>query len=62
MKKPKKQKKRSIDLHMYGIIDKQKNTMLKISLDLAEIQMEIALMGGLKGHLSECEFNIKLVL
>jgi len=62
MKKTKKQKKGSIDLHMYGIIDKQKNTMVKISLDHSDIQMEIALMGGLKGSLSECEFNITLIL
>lgn len=49
-----------IDLHMYGIFDTRKNTIVKISLDEADIQMEIALAGGLKPHLQECEFDITL--
>jgi len=59
-KKSKKQKSRPIDLHMYGIFDNKKNTVIKISLEQTDIQMEIALMGGLKSHLEECEFDIKL--
>lgn len=53
-------KSRLIDLHMYGIFDTKKNTIIKISLDPVDINMEIALMGGLKGTLQECEFDITL--
>ena len=60
-KKTKKSKKLTlVDLHMYGIFDNKKNTIIKISLDPVDIQMEIDLMGGLKGNLRECEFNITL--
>ncbi len=60
-KKPKKSKKSVlVDLHMYGIFDTKKKTIIKISLDPIDIQMEIALMGGLKGNLQECEFDITL--
>lgn len=63
-KKSKKQVKKAklIPLHVYGIFDKQKNTMIEISLDHTDIQMEIALMGGLNSNLVECEFNIGLAL
>lgn len=49
-----------VDLHMYGIFDTRKKTIVKISLDETDIQMEIALAGGLKPHLQECEFDITL--
>ncbi len=49
-----------LDLHMYGIFDTKRNTIVRISLDPVDIQMEIALMGGLKGTLQECEFDITL--
>lgn len=49
-----------MNLHMYGIFDNHKNTITKISLEHTEIQMEIALMGGLSKNLVECEFDIKL--
>jgi len=49
-----------IDLHMYGIFDTRKKTLVKISLDETDIQMEIALAGGLKPHLQECEFDVTL--
>lgn len=67
MKKKKKSKKQIkkaslIPLHVYGIFDKGKKTMVRISLDHSDIQMEIALMGGLKSNLIECEFNIGLAL
>jgi len=62
-KKTKKSKKPIlVDLHMYGIFDTKKNTIIKISLDPTDIQMEIALMGGLKNNLQECEFDITLSL
>ena len=61
-KKSAKKKRRLIDLHMYGIFDAKKNTITKISLDPAEIQMEIALSGGLNENLVECEFNIRLAI
>jgi hypothetical protein len=57
-----RKKPRFIDLHMYGIFDTKKNTIIKVSLDPTEIQMEIALSGGLNDNLVECEFNIKLAL
>lgn len=49
-----------IPLHVYGILDSKKNVITKVSLDETEIQMEIALMGGLPKDFVECEFNIKL--
>ena len=61
-KKSANQKPRIIDLHMYGIFDVKKNTITKISLDPTEIQMEIALSGGLNENFKECEFNIKLAI
>lgn len=62
-KSPKQQKKKKlVDLHMYGIFDNEKNVVTKISLDPMDIQMEIALVGGLRKNLVECEFNIKLVI
>jgi hypothetical protein len=64
MKRKKIAKKKShlIDLHMYGIFDVKRNTIIKISLDPTEIQMEIALSGGLNENLTECEFNVKLAI
>ena len=47
---------------MYGIFDVKKNTIVKISLDPTEIQMEIALSGGWKENLVGCEFDIRLAL
>jgi hypothetical protein len=61
-KKVAKRKLRLINLHMYGIFDIKKNTIIKISLDHAEIQMEIALSGGLNENLIECEFDVKLAV
>ena len=61
-KKDAKRKSRLIDLHMYGIFDIRKSTITKISLDHAEIQMEIALSGGLNENLIECEFDVKLAV
>jgi len=58
----KKKKVEPIDLHMYGIYDKKNNTLTKISLDPEEIQMEIALSGGLDKNFSECEVDIRLQL
>ena len=60
-KKP-KLSKRVINLHMYGIFDKKADTLIKVSLDRTEIQMELALLGGLGDNLKECEFDIKLAL
>lgn len=57
-----KKKSHLIDLHMYGIFDVKKNTIVKISLDPTEIQMEIALSGGWKENLVGCEFDIRLAL
>lgn len=51
-----------VELHMYGIYDKKNKKMVKVSLDQAEIQMEIALSGGLEKNFSECEFTIELAI
>ena len=68
-KTPAKRKRRKIhsishliSLHMYGIFDVKKKTVTKISLDPSEIQMEIALSGGLNENLIECEFDVKLAI
>jgi len=57
-----KQKRRLLDLHVYGIFDLKKNTMLKISLDKYDLQMDFALMGGPSESLVECEFDIKVAI
>ena len=51
-----------LKLHMYGIFDIKKRIILKISMDQLEIEMDMALMGGLSGDLSQCEFDIALVV
>jgi len=51
-----------LKIHMYGIFDSQKQTVVKISLDKLEIDMEMALMGGLGDSLTQCEFEIALVI
>jgi hypothetical protein len=61
-KKNAKQKRHLVGLHIYGIFDAKKHTITKISLDHAEIQMDIALSGGLGENLKECEFDIKLAV
>lgn len=61
-KKSRKQKRRLIDLHVYGIFDLKKNTIIKISLDETELQMDFALMGGPSENLAECEFDIKVAI
>lgn len=61
-KKSAKKKLRLIDLHVYGIFDKKKDTIIKLSLDKSDVQMEIALMGNMGEVLTECEFDIKLAL
>jgi len=62
LKKKSKKIKKSIliDLHVYGIFDTKKNNIVKISLDRTDIQMEVALMGGLSDGLRECDFDITL--
>ena len=61
-KKSKKRKLRFIDMHVYGIFDLKKNTVIKISLDKDDLQMDFALMGGPSEVLTECEFDIKLMI
>lgn len=58
----KKKKLQIIDMHVYGIFDIQKKSIIKISLDKEDIQMDFALMGGPSESLTECEFDIKVVL
>jgi hypothetical protein len=51
-----------LKIHMYGIFDTKKETVVKISMDRLEIDMDIALMGGLGDSLTQCEFDIALVI
>jgi hypothetical protein len=51
-----------LKIHMYGIFDHQKQKVVKISLDKTEIDMELALSGGLGDNLVQCEFDIALVI
>ena len=57
-----KKKLRFIDLHVYGIFDLKKNTIIKISLEKDDLQMDFALMGGSSENLAECEFDIKVAI
>ena len=61
-KKSIKKNLRIIDLHVYGIFDLKRNTIIKISLEKDDLQMDFALMGGPSENLAECEFNIKVVI
>lgn len=47
---------------MYGIFDVRKKTIIKVSLDPTELQMDFALMGGPSELLAECEFDVKVAL
>lgn len=51
-----------LNLHMYGIFDFEKQTIIKVSLDQSEIDMDIALMNGLGDNLTQCEFDITLLI
>ena len=51
-----------LNIHMYGIFDTKKETIVKISMDQTEIDMDIALMGGLGDNLTQCEFDVALVI
>ena len=61
-KKSTRKKIKYVDMQVYSIFDTTKNIITKISLDHAEIDMEIALMGGLKDNLQECEFDIRVII
>jgi hypothetical protein len=64
MKKKKSSKKNEplyIPLHIYGIFDKKQKEITMITLDRDEIDMELALAGE-NENISECEFDITLVL
>lgn len=62
MKKRIIKKKKILKIHMYGIFDTKKEAIVKISMDPFEVEMDIALMGGLGDNLSQCEFDIALVI
>lgn len=51
-----------LNLHMYGIFDRRKQNIVKVSLDQTDIDMDVALMGGLGDSLSLCEFDVTLVI
>lgn len=54
----KKQKAKKLSFRVYGILDKNKKKITKISLVKDEIQLEIDLDNH-KGNLSLCIFNIE---
>ena len=65
MKKKRNKIKKNVkilNIHMYGIFDFKKKTVTKVSLDQSEIDMEVALMGGFGDSLTQCEFDITLIL
>lgn len=51
-----------LKIHMYGIFDSKKQTIVMVSLDRLEIDMELALSGGLGDNLAQCEFIVALVI
>jgi hypothetical protein len=60
MKKRVSRKKKILNIHMYGIFDVRKKTMVKVGLDKSEIDMDMALMGGLGDNFAQCEFDVSL--
>ena len=65
MKKKKsliKKNAKILKIHMYGIFDIKKKTVVKVSLDQSEIDMDMALMGGMGEAITRCEFVIALVI
>ena len=64
MKKKKSSKKNEqlyIPLHIYGLYNKKTKQMLKVSLDMDEIAMELALEGG-NPFIVECDFDVTLLM
>lgn len=57
-----KRKRELIQLHVYGIFDLKKRTIIKISLDPTELGLDFALMGGPSEYLIQCEFDVKVAL
>ena len=55
----KKQKSKVFSLCVYGILDKKKKQITKVSLNQEEIQLEIDLDNH-AGNLSLCSFDIKI--
>lgn len=58
--KKKTAKKQLLKLRLYGLFDTKTKKMIKVSLDPSEIQMELALCGGLGEDLAECDFDVDL--
>ena len=58
----KKDKRVSVRLHVYGIFDKNKKTIIKVSLDHSEIEMEMALLASIGEDITDCEFDLKLFI
>ena len=54
----KKQKTKTLSFRVYGILDKNKKKIIKVSLIKDEIQLDIDLDNH-KGNLSLCIFNIE---
>lgn len=58
----KRKKSRVLNIHMYGIFDTKKEKIVRVSMDQSEIDMDIALMGGLGDALTQCEFDVALII
>ncbi len=54
-----KKKFKFLFLHVYGILDKKKGDLLKVSLNKEEIQLEIDLDNHDR-NFALCEFSIKI--
>lgn len=57
--KRRRKKIKSLSLHVYGILDKTKKEVTKVSLDREEIQLEIDLDNHNR-NFSLCDFLIKV--
>lgn len=59
MDKKKKVNKELIPIHIYGIFDVKNRKVIKVSLDLDEIEMDMSLEGN-NEDLKQCEFKVML--
>jgi hypothetical protein len=48
-----------LSLHVYGILDKEKNKIIKVSLDREDLKFELELDNH-SGTLILCDFDIKV--
>lgn len=56
-----KKKTKTISVHVYGILDRKKQKITKVSLDKEDIKLDIDLE-NFDGRLMLCEFDLRIVL